>query len=320
VVAQPEVRIGVLKYGTVNWEMNVIKHHKLDKKFQFKLNVIPLASKNSSAVALQSHAVDIILSDWLWVNRQRFENKMYTMFPTSMVTGGLYVAPNANIASLLDLKSKNIGIAGGAVDKSWLLLQAYSKKKYNFELKDVIDLTFAVPPLLNRLMLRGDLSAAINFWHYGARLKAAGYKQIVTVPEMLAELGIETEIPLLGWVFDQTWSSNNPEPIKRFLQASLAAKQILYSSDQEWQRIRPLLKAENDEVFDNLKHDYRAGLLHQFGEAEITASQQVFKILAEQGGRALVGKATSLSDGTFWQHSLQNELRLKNSTKHEVEQ
>ncbi len=304
VVAQPEVRVGVLKFGTVNWEIDVIKHHQLDKKFQFDLTVTALASKNASAVALQSEAVDIILSDWLWVNRQRFEQRMYTMYPTSMATGGLYISAHSAVKSLADLEGKKVGIAGGAVDKSWLLLQAYSQKKYGLDLNKQAEPTFAVPPLLNRLMLRGDLDAAINFWHYGARLKAAGYKTLVTVPEMLAEFGIETKIPLLGWVFDQTWANENPEAITRFLQASLEAKQILLSSDEEWQRIRPLIKAENDEVFSLLKKDYRAGLLGEFGSKEIEASQQVFEILAEQGGSALVGKATALSDGTFWRNNM----------------
>jgi len=307
VVAQPEVRVGVLKFGTVNWEIDVIKHHQLDKKFQFDLTVTALASKNASAVALQSKAVDIILSDWLWVNRQRFEQRMYTMYPTSMATGGLYVSANSAVKSLADLKGKKVGIAGGAVDKSWLLLQAYSQKKYGFDLKKQAKPTFAVPPLLNRLMLRGDLDAAINFWHYGARLKAAGYDTLVTVPQMLAEFGIETKIPLLGWVFDQAWANEKPESITRFLQASLEAKQILLSSDKEWQRIRPLIKAENDEVFNLLKKDYRAGLLGVFGTKEIEASQQVFEILAEQGGSALVGKATALSDGTFWRNNLMSK-------------
>jgi len=304
VVAQPEVRVGVLKYGTVNWEIDVIKHHQLDKKFQFDLTVTALASKNASAVALQSKAVDIILSDWLWVNRQRFEQRMYTMYPTSMVTGGLYVSANSAVKSLADLKGKKVGVAGGAVDKSWLLLQAYSQKKYGLDLKKQAEPTFAVPPLLNRLMLRGDLDAAINFWHYGARLKAAGYETLVTVPQMLAEFGIETKIPLLGWVFDQTWANEHSEAITRFLQASLEAKQILLSSDKEWQRIRPLIKAENAAVFSILKKDYRAGLLREFGDKELAASQQVFEILAEQGGSALVGKATALSDGTFWQNNM----------------
>lgn len=312
VVAEPEVRVGVLKYGTVNWEIDVIKHHQLDKKYQFDLKVTSLASKNASAVALQSHAVDIILSDWLWVNRQRFDHRMYTMFPTSMATGGLYVSANSSIETLADLKGKRIGIAGGSVDKSWLLLQAYSQKKYGLDLKNETEPTFAVPPLLNRLMLRGDLDAAINFWHYGARLKAAGFKPLVTVPQMLTELGIEGKIPLLGWVFEQTWANEHPKALTRFLQASLEAKQLLFSSDKEWQRIRPLIKAENEAVFTLLKQDYRAGLLREFGSKEITASQRVFEILAEQGGSALVGKATALSKGTFWQ---KNTLENANNAK-----
>ena len=81
------------------------------------------------------------------------------------------------------------------------------------------------------------------------------------------------------------------------------AKQILASSDSEWDRIRPLLKAENDEVFTALKKDYRSGLLSEFGTKEIEASKKVFNILAEEGGHALVGKATSLSDGLFWRPS-----------------
>lgn len=304
VVAQPEVRVGVLKYGTVNWEIDVIKHHQLDKKFQFDLRVTALASKNASAVALQSKAVDIILSDWLWVNRQRFEQRMYTMYPTSMATGGLYVSANSTVKSLADLKGKKVGIAGGAVDKSWLLLQAYSQQKFGLDLNKQSKPTYAVPPLLNRLMLRGDLDAAINFWHYGARLKAAGYETLVTIPQMLAEFGIDTQIPLLGWVFDQAWANEHPGAISRFLQASLEAKQILLSSDEEWQRIRSLIKAENAEVFNSLKKDYRAGVLREFGDKELAASQQVFDILAEQGGSALVGKATALSDGTFWRNNM----------------
>ena len=49
--------------------------------------------------------------------------------------------------------------------------------------------------------------------------------------------------------------------------------------------------------------DYRAGSLSKFTEEERIASEQLFHILAEQGGHALVGKATHLDNGTFWQSS-----------------
>jgi len=296
-----KVRVGVLKYGTVNWEIAVIKHYQLDKKYNFNLEIMPLSNKNASAVALQSKAVDIILGDWLWVNRQRFNDKNYSLVPTSIASGGLYVKGNSTATSLADLNQVKIGVAGGSVDKNWLLLQAYAQKKYQLKLKDHAEIVFATPPLLNRLMQRDNVDAAINFWHYNARLTANGYKLLVSVPQMLAELGITNKVPLLGWVFEQEWAVKHNQKLTGFLQASNEAKQLLLQCDEEWQRIRPLTKAENDEVFIALKKEYRARVLDKFGPEEIKATKQIFAILAEQGGRDLVGKATSLAAGTFWQ-------------------
>jgi len=296
----PKIRVGVLKYGTVNWEIAVIKHYQLDKKYNFNLEVMPLSNKNASAVALQSKAVDIILGDWLWVNRQRFNDKNYTLVPTSIASGGLYVTGDSTAKSLHDLTQAKIGVAGGSVDKNWLLLQSYAQKKHQLNIKDNAEIVFATPPLLNRLMQRNDVDAAINFWHYNARLSANGFRLLVSVPEMLAEFGITNKVPLLGWVFEQEWAVKHNEKLSGFLQASNEAKQLLLLCDDEWQRIRPLTKAENDKVFIALKNEYKTRLLHKFGAEEIKASKQVFAILAEQGGRNLVGKATALAEGTFW--------------------
>ena len=47
----PVVRVGVLKFGTVNWELEVIKKRNLDIANDFKIEVIPLGSKNATHVA-----------------------------------------------------------------------------------------------------------------------------------------------------------------------------------------------------------------------------------------------------------------------------
>jgi NitT/TauT family transport system substrate-binding protein len=177
-------------------------------------------------------------------------------------------------------------------------------------------MVFATPPLLNRLMLRNNVDAAINFWHYNARLSASGYKVLVSMPQMLAELGINSKVPLLGWVFDQKWATNNNQKLTGFLQASKEAQQLLFLCDEEWQRIRTLTKAENEEVFHALKNEYRMRLLSKFGKEEIEASKQVFAILAQQGGRDLVGKATKLTEQTFWQTNFNNQSEnLSDSNK-----
>ncbi len=297
---QPLIRVGVLKFGTVNWELDVLEHHRLGAKYGVNVKVIPLASKNSSSVALQGGAVDVIVTDWIWVSRMRAEGRNYTFFPYSMTVGALYVRPDAGINSLANLQGKKLGIAGGSVDKSWLLLRAYARAKLGLRLAKTAEPTFAAPPLLNQLMLKGDLPAVLNFWHYGARLEAAGMQSLIRVTDLIRGLGIEAEVPLLGWVFDEQWAEAHRTAVEGFLRASYAAKRLLAASDTEWERLRPLTKAEDDVTLIALRDAYRAGIPQRFSDAEIAAADAVFAILAREGGEKLVGKSDALSRGTFW--------------------
>ena len=295
------VRVGVLKFGTVNWELDVVQQHGLAERQGVDLKVVPLGSKNALSVALQGGAVDVVVTDWIWVSRLRAEARKYSFFPYSRTVGALFVRPDANVKSLTDLTGRALGIAGGPVDKSWLLLRAYARQTLNLDLKDSLEPTFAAPPLLNQLMLKGDLPAVLNFWHYGARLKAAGMQEFVTVVDLLRELGIQTEVPLLGWVFDEDWADQNRAALVGFLTASYQAKKILAESDAEWTRIRELTKAENEATLSALKDSYREGIPKKFGEAELRAAEQVFALLAREGGEELVGRSTALAPGTFWE-------------------
>ena len=295
-----KIRAGALTYGTVNWALDVVKHHRLDRKEGIELEVIGMAGKGASAVALQGGAVDVIVTDWIWVSRQRATGADYTFVPHSIAVGGLFVRPDSGIETLADLRGKKIGIAGGPVDKSWLMLRAYGKKTLGADLKDIAEPTFAAPPLLNRIMLNGEIPAVLNFWHYGARLKAAGMKELIAVIDMLPVLGVQRRPPLLGWVFSESWAAKNDAAIRGFLRGLLAAQKILASSDAEWERIRPLTKAKDDTTFRALRDTYRAGIPASFGAEDIAAARTLFQTLAEFGGRDLVGESGSLAPGTFW--------------------
>jgi NitT/TauT family transport system substrate-binding protein len=295
------VRVGLLKFGTVNWEMDVIRSHGFAAREGIKLEVRPLASVNAINVALQGDAVDIIVNDWIWVSRQRAVGRDFTFVPYSLAVGSLMVHPDSGVNKLADLRARRVGIAGGPVDKSWLLLQVYARRTLGAELKNLVEPVFAAPPLLNQLMLEGDLSAALNYWHYGARLQAAGMKPLLGVADILPTLGVERPVPLLGWVFNARWAEQNPKAIGGFLRASRAAKQVLADSDAEWKRLQPLIRADDEATLQALRDGYRAGIPNCFGEPEIRAARRVFEIMAREGGEALVGSSGTLSAGTFWE-------------------
>ncbi|MES9974968.1 ABC transporter substrate-binding protein [Candidatus Thiodiazotropha sp. LNASS1] len=311
VMAVEQLRVGVLQFGTVNWEMDVVIRHQLDNKNGFAIKIVPLSSKNANSVALQGGAVDVIVSDWIWVNRQRAAGKDYTFFPYSLTVGGLYVRPDSGIRQISDLKNRKLGVAGGPVDKSWLLLQAYSRNR-GLDISTSVEPAFAAPPLLNQLMLKGDLSAVLNFWHYGARLEAAGMLPLVDVRSMLDGLGIVEPVPMLGWVFSSQWAEKHQHLIEGLLNASYAAKRILGESDEEWEIVAPLTKAKDTTTLNNLKEGYRKGIPHGLKKNGMNVASRVFEMLAREGGKKLVGEAMQIQDGTFWQ-VLDSEELIKNN-------
>ena len=301
--AEPTVatlRVGVLQFGTVNWELDVMQANKLAQKRGLNLKVVPLASGDASTVALQGGAVDVIVSDWIWVSRQRAEGDNYTFAPYSNAVGSVMVRADSGLRSLADLKGKSVGVSGGPSDKTWLLLRAYANKKFNMDLAAATRPVFAAPPLLNELALSGQVNAALNVWHYDARLEANGMRPLIKLPEILSGLGVDKPIPLVGWVFREDWAAQNPQVMERFMAASMEAKSIMAKSDAEWERLKPLMRAEDNATFLALRAGYRNGIPH-CAEVEYEANvATVFKLLAETGGEKLVGKSKTLSEGTFW--------------------
>ena len=144
------------------------------------------------------------------------------------------------------------------------------------------------------------MDAALNVWHYDARLEVNGMRPLIRLPEILAGLGVDKPMPLIGWVFREDWATQNRDTLERFLAASQEAKGIMAKSDAEWERLKPLMHAEDNASFAALKAGYRAGIpTCSDGDAPATMAA-VFKVLAEIGGDKLVGKSRSLSEGTLW--------------------
>ena len=295
-----DIKLAVLKYGTVNWELNVIKEHKLDEKYNLNIDVTYLTNKNASAIALMSKSVDMIVTDWVWVSRQRDKGKDFSLIPYSTAAGAIMVPKDSSIKNIEDLKDAQIGIAGGSIDKSWILIRAYTMKVYGYDLAKYIEPAYAAPPLINGMAQKGELDGALNYWNYTARLEALNFRKIVSVEDILTEIGIENSLPLIGYVFSQKWAKNNTEAIQGFIAASNEAREILKNNDKEWERIKNITGAKNTETLIALRDGFRKGIPQENFLSYKNAIETAFKILAEIGGKDLVGNNNQLSDGVIW--------------------
>jgi NitT/TauT family transport system substrate-binding protein len=298
--AEGTVRIGVLKFGTVNWEVDTIRTNGLDKENGFDLQVVELAGNDATKVALQADAVDIIVSDWLFVARQRAEGLALSFVPYSTSVGAIMVPAESPVREIPDLRGLKIGVSGGPLDKGWLMLRGYAQDRYGFDLAEETEQVFGAPPLLSEKLQQGELAATLNYWNYNAVLEAKGYRTIASAQEAAKSLGSSGDISAIGYVFKEAWAEAHPDLAMGFVKASRAAKARLASADDEWERLRPMMNAEDDAVFRTLVARYREGIPVRPIAEEERDTAKVYEFLAEIGGEQLVGSAKTMPEGTFW--------------------
>jgi NitT/TauT family transport system substrate-binding protein len=299
--AAKKIELGLQTTGTAAWEIAAMQAAHLDEHHGIDIEVRDVANSGAGQVALQAGEVDVILSDFVWTSIQRNEGADFTFVPHSLAVGGLMVMPDGPVQSIEDLDGASIGVAGGPVDKSFVALQAYYAAKTGGSLSDVIEAEFGAPPLVNELLLSGGVDAALNFWHFNARATVDGAVELISVADMLKELGVERTPPLLGWVFSERWANSHDAEIERFLQASFETKQLLLEDDAIWETIRPAMGEDiSDETFIALRDNYRRGIVTSYDQADIDAAAQSFALMVQYGGVELVGDDTEIAEGTFW--------------------
>ena len=100
----------------------------------------------------------------------------------------------------------------------------------------------------------------VNFWHFMAKQEAAGMRELVSVDEAAEALGLDPDVPLLGYVVKGEMLREHPELVAGLAAASRAAKELLATDDAAWERLRPLMNADNDAEFEALREGWRDGI------------------------------------------------------------
>ncbi|WP_116134158.1 ABC transporter substrate-binding protein [Tropicimonas sp. IMCC34043] len=294
------LRAAVLETGTVNWELETIRAGGLDAANGFTLEVQGLAGNPATRIAFQAGEADFMVADWIWVARQRAAGRDYVFLPYSKAVGALLVANDDPALTLADMAGRKIGIAGGPVDKSWLILRAYARQEYGMDLAAETEQVFGAPPLIFNAALGGELDGAINFWHFAAKMEARGMRPLITVSDAALALGLDPDLPLLGYVFHGEMVRDHPDLVAGFAAASRAAKERMVSDPAVWEHLRPMMRVKTDADFAALKAGYVAGIPAP-GPIDPDSASRVLQVMADLGGPELVGDASELPEGVFVQ-------------------
>ena len=297
----PRLRLGVLSFGTVQWVADIIRRHALDQAHGFALETAPLANPDAARVALMGQSVDVVVSDWFFVATQRTAGTALSFAPFSSATGALMVPAASPIRGIADLRGRRLGVAGGPLDKSWLLFQAAAHARAGIDVATAAEVAYGAPPLLNAKLKQGELDAVLTFWNFAARLEAEGFRQVTSVAECARMLDLPEPLSLVGFVFHEAWARDHAALLAGFLAAAAEAGHLLATSDAEWQAIRPLMDAPDDALFASLRRRFIEGIAEPPPAAQQRAAAQLFDILLRAGGTRATSGMDRLPEGIFWQ-------------------
>jgi NitT/TauT family transport system substrate-binding protein len=293
------VRVSSLRSGSLSWLLDTIRDQAIDAKLAVKIDVVDVASSQAGPVALLAGDVDVIVSDWIWALRQRSEGEDLLFAPYSSALGALMVPAGSPVRSLADLAGRRLGVAGSPIDKSWLLLRAYSRQTLGRDIADLARPVFAAAPLLTEEIRNGRVDAVLNFWTFAARLQGSGFVSLLDMADVLKALGVEPPPTLVGFVFRQRSLMAKRTVLEAFFAAVAAGNAVLARSDAAWERLRPLVQPANDAELVAIRSFYRAGIPEPWGEAETRSAERLFDMLALLGAKELVGPRTRFDAKLF---------------------
>ena len=299
-LAAETLRIGLQSTGTFAWQLDVIRRHGLAERAGLDLKISEFASPDAGKLALNGGSVDLAIVDWLWVARARALGAKLLFYPYSSAVGAVMVKGNSPVRGIENLKGRVLAVAGGPLDKSWLIVQAAAARR-GIDLKRDATLEYGAPPLIYEKSQQGEAEASLNFWNFCARLETQGYRRILDVRDAEAALGLKEPVALIGYVFSEQFAADHRSEIDRFIAAAQQANDIMLRSDEEWDALRPLMKAEDDQTFAAYRDRTREGIPRRSIAAEQADAAALFRALASVGGKDLVGPSQELDGNLYYQ-------------------
>ncbi len=293
------LKVGSVKFGSLAWVLETIKAEGIDGRLGLTILPVELANNQAGPISLLSGGSDIIMSDWPWALRQRGLGEALKFAPFSSTLGGVVVPAGSPVKSLTDLKGKRLGVAGSGIDKSWLLLQAYARRKFNFDLASKATIQYGAAPLLTEQMRSGSLDAMLNFWTQNVRLPAGDFREVVALKDVITGLGVDPIPALVGFIWKEPLEQANPGAVALFLKAVAEANAILASTDAVWDRLKPLVKSQNDAEFAAIRQVYRSGISAPWRDADMKSAETLLQLLVTAGDQELIGAKTKFDPKLF---------------------
>jgi NitT/TauT family transport system substrate-binding protein len=203
------------------------------------------------------------------------------------------------VHDVADLAGRSVGVAGGPLDKSWLMLRAAALGA-GLDLVKKARPSYGAPPLIAEKLVEGETDTALEFWNFSADLEGRGFRRAIEMADVEKALGASGPVAMTGYVFNEAFAASHKDALKRFFAAATEARKILAQDPSAWAPIKARLRLKDDAALEVYRQRYLEGVPKRTIAEEAADARVLYRRLAEIGGEALVGKAKELDTALFY--------------------
>ncbi len=296
------VRFAGLLSASQAYIPTLMKDKGIGKKYGLDVQLVGLSSVGAGQQfnSLRSGDADFSAGNYLDLLRQRQAGlKVRAIRPMTTFGNAIVAPPDKPYKKLSDLKGARVG-TNSVTQLDWMILRAAGKKAYNFDLSKDAEVTESAPPLLNQLMSRNQLDAALQFNpDFTLQPVAVGQLKIVTtVPAVMQDAGFDTQTFYLIYFLADSWRDKYPDGTPRLVAAMDEAAELMDKDDSVWPALAKLSGMEDQSLLPKFVEAQRATFKTSYGRDKVQPTQVLLDELVKIVGQDVV-RATKVEPEAF---------------------
>jgi NitT/TauT family transport system substrate-binding protein len=273
------VRMTNNQAGTNAFAFYTIQKFKLDEKYNFKLQELPVAGSLAAMTALRAGATDMVVADLMTIAKLRNAGeKMIAIVPMLRWGDQMIVPANSTIKNLGDLRGKKVG-TDNRTNATWGVIMAAALKLYNLNLEKDANVHQGSVSLLRGLMEQGQLDASFMYNNITPAMTITGkFRVLYRMRELISAVGLDGDVPFLFHAVSESYAAKNPANVKAYLAAYREAVHILNTNDDIWMEVGRRQKMDEAAV-PPLRVEMRHDLMSKFEPATEAGVRNIFDVL-----------------------------------------
>lgn len=233
--AMTPVRLAVIASSGQAELTAAIQKYGLDRKHGLDMQQVDYAVPGQQYTLFRAGSADVAIGNFVDLHRQRRAGVAIKAFHGYQAYNNpVVVKAGSPIAQLRELRGKRVGGFGNTF-LDWLVLRAAGKKAHGLDLE--VDATSIVvsPPLLNQLLAKGEIDAAIQFSSLAIGPLTAGEQRAISdLPTLMREAGFSPEAFYTQWFIAEDWLRRNAGVLDRVYAMFAEGYERLSTDDALW--------------------------------------------------------------------------------------